>query len=384
MRRIAYICADPGVPVFGCKGSSVHVQEIVRAMARTGAQVMLFARKFGGAVPPGLEDVECLGLPGVQEKEPAQREQALIQSNALIAEFLERHGPFDMVYERYALWSDAAMRWARRKGIASVLEVNAPLIEEQAKHRGLHDCGAAERIAASVFADADTVIGVSSGVGSYLADRGVAADKVRIIPNGVSVGRFDPAPRPRDGALVVGFVGTLKPWHGVDTLITAVRMARERGVPARLLIVGDGPERARIQTQLDQAGLADITELTGAVAPGDIAPLIARMDVAMAPYPDLPDFYFSPLKIMEYMAAGRATIASRIGDIDGLITHGEDGLLCPPGHAAAISEALVRLHRDPDLRERLGRAARAKAAAEMGWDSVVARIFARTRELAPC
>lgn len=384
MKRIAYICSDPGVPVFGCKGSSIHVQEVVRALVRTGAQVMLFARKFGGGVPAGLEDVECLGLPSVQEKEPALREQALIETNALIGSFLDLHSPFDMVYERYALWSDAAMAWARRRGVASVLEVNAPLIEEQSKHRGLHDRAAAERIATSVFADADTIIGVSSGVGQYLDDCRVPAEKVHIIPNGVSVDRFDPASRPRDGAQVVGFVGTLKPWHGVGTLIKAVQIARGRGVPARLLIVGDGPERPALEAQLKQAGMADMAELTGAVASHNIAPLIARMDVCTAPYPDLQDFYFSPLKIMEYMAAGRATIASRIGDIDGLVTHEENGLLCAPGSADAIADALERLHHDPDLRERLGRNARAKAVAEMGWDSVVARILALSRELAPC
>lgn len=384
MSRIAYICADPGVPVFGCKGSSVHVQEVIRAMIRAGHDVMLFASKFGGAVPPGLESVECLGLPSAQERDPARREQALIDTNALIPAFLDQHGRFDMVYERYALWSDGAMAWARRRGVASVLEINAPLIEEQARHRGLHDRRAAERIAARVFADADDIVAVSSGVAGYLAQRSVATEKVHIIPNGVTVDRFDPAPRPRDGKLVIGFVGTLKPWHGVDTLITAVQIARERGVPARLLIVGDGPERAALEVQLQQAGLAAVTELTGAVAPGDIAPLIARMDVATAPYPDMPDFYFSPLKIMEYMAAGRATIASRIGDIDGLISHSVDGLLCPPGSADAMADVLVCLHGDPDLRERLGRNARAKADAEMGWDSVVARIFALSRELAPC
>lgn len=384
MKRIAYVCADPGVPVFGCKGSSVHVQEVVRAMVRTGAQVMLFASKFGGGVPFGLEDVECLGLPSVQEKGPARREQALIETNALIADFLDQHGRFDMVYERYALWSAAAMAWARRKDVASVLEVNAPLIEEQAKHRGLYDRGAAERIAVRVFADADHIVGVSSGVAVYLAERSVPPHKVHVIPNGVSVDRFNPSPRPRDNRLVVGFVGTLKPWHGVDTLIQAVRIAHDRGVPARLLIIGDGPERAALEAQLEQTGLAEVTELTGAVAPSDIAPLIARMDVATAPYPDLQDFYFSPLKIMEYMAAGRATIASRIGDIDGLITHGEDGLLCAPGSANAIADAIARLHHDPELRERLGKNARAKAVAEMGWDSVVDRIFALSRELAPC
>ncbi len=384
MTRIAYICADPGVPVFGCKGSSVHVQEVIRAMLRSGAGVSLFASRFGGEIPEGLEGTECVALPQVEIREGAAREQAQIAAAEQLPDLLDRHGPFGMVYERYSLWSHAAMGWARGRGIPALLEVNAPLIEEQAEHRELHDHAAAQRIGACAFAGARNIIAVSSGVAAYLTRSGVALGKVHVVPNGVATHRFDPAPRPRGDALVVGFVGTLKPWHGLAILVEAARIARGREVPLRLLVVGDGPERGELEAQLRSSGLADVTELTGAVSPGEIPGLIARMDVAVAPYPDLPDFYFSPLKIMEYMAAGRATVASRIGDIDGLIVHGENGMLCHPGQASAIADALVQLHRDPALRDKLGENARAKALAELGWDSVVARILALAREPAPC
>ena len=90
---------------------------------------------------------------------------------------------------------------------------------------------------------------------------------------------------------------------------------------------------------LADRGLTNRTELTGAVEPAEIPALLARMDIAVAPYPDLADFYFSPLKVMEYMAAGRAVVASRIGDIDGLIRHGETGLLCAAGDRDALAQA---------------------------------------------
>jgi glycosyltransferase involved in cell wall biosynthesis len=155
-------------------------------------------------------------------------------------------------------------------------------------------------------------------------------------------------------------------------------------MPVRLLIVGDGPERTNLQRQLDAAGLGRVSELTGAVDPAKIPALIARMDVAVAPYPQQSGFYFSPLKIMEYMAAGRAVIASRIGDIDGLVTHEVDGLLCPAGDTQAFADAIIRLHRDPELRANLGFAARDKAVRELGWDSVVERILDLAAETIPC
>jgi glycosyltransferase involved in cell wall biosynthesis len=289
-----------------------------------------------------------------------------------------------MVYERYALWSHAAMRWARSHGVRSLLEVNAPLVDEQEKHRGLADRLGAEIFTDMAFDSADKLIAVSHGVADWLLASGVSADRIQVIGNGVDVGRFKPAERTGSDPFTVGFVGTLKPWHGLPALVEAARLVREAGVPLRLLIVGDGPERDPISVELAAAGLDACTEFTGAVPSERIPALIQRMDVALAPYPALPDFYFSPLKIAEYMATGVAVVASRIGDIGRLITHDQDGLLCPPGDAKAFASAILRLHRDPGLRERLGTAARVKAERELGWDAAVARILDLTPEMAPC
>ncbi len=384
MKRIAYVCADPGVPVFGCKGSSVHVQEVIRAFIRGGASITLFARRFGGDTPAGLEAVKCIALPRPSTNDAAARERALFEVNADLPGRLDAEPVFDMVYERHALWSHAAMIWARSRSVPAVLEVNAPLIEEQAEHRVLHDRAAAEASARRAYDAADHTIAVSSGVAAWLAEFGVMETKLHVIPNGVDTRRFLPVEHGGASKLTIGFVGTLKPWHGLSILVEAARIALKADVPVRLLIVGDGPERASLQGQLAAAGLGRVSELTGAVEPAKIPALIARMDVAVAPYPQQPNFYFSPLKIMEYMAAGRAVIASRIGDIDGLVTDEVDGLLCPAGDAQAFADAIIRLHRDPELRANLGFAARDKAVRELGWDSVVERILDLAVETVPC
>src|SRR5690606_13714515 len=126
-------------------------------------------------------------------------------------------------------------------------------------------------------------------------------------------------------AVTVGFVGTLKPWHGVSLLLEAFARLAADFAGVRLLIVGDGPERAALDQQAAALGIASLTEFTGAVDPELIPALLAEMDVAVAPYPRLDDFYFSPLKVLEYMAAGRAVVASRIGMIPEWIEHAGTG-----------------------------------------------------------
>ncbi len=382
--RIAYICADPGVPVFGTKGCSIHVQEIIRALSRLGHEVTLFARRWGGEAPTDLADIHCVELIRPTSAGGSARELELGHLDTAIAPLLDTHGPFDMLYERYALWSSAALKWAQRNGVPSVLEVNAPLVEEQATHRQLVHRELAEMLSSEAFGAADRIVAVSTGVANWLKREVVEGAKIDIVANGVDAARFLPAYNQQHAEPVIGFVGTLKPWHGLNILVDAAELLKAHDLPFRLLLVGDGPERATLEQALADRELTNRTELTGAVAPAAIPALLARMDIAVAPYPDLADFYFSPLKVMEYMAAGRAVVASRIGDIDGLIRHNETGLLCPAGDRDALAYALGQLIRSPDSRARLGSAARDHALAELGWESVARRMLAQARERVAC
>jgi glycosyltransferase involved in cell wall biosynthesis len=374
--KIAYLSADPGVPVFGRKGCSLHVQEMLRALRGLGAHVSLFASRRGGEAPPDLVDVPLHLLPATSRDDPAAREQALLAANADLAEKLRATAPFDLVYERYSLWSHAGLEAARAAGIPTVLEVNAPLIEEQHRYRTLHDAGAAIRSARRVFAAADVLIAVSTGVANYLEDFKEARGRVHVVPNGVDVTRFEQrSASTRSEAFCIGFVGTLKPWHGLDVLLDAYAGFHGQVPDSRLLIVGHGPELDAVVAQAERLGIAEHVVMTGAVDPQRIPELLAAMDVGVAPYPETADFYFSPLKVYEYMAAGLAVVASRIGQLDELIADGQDGLLCPPGDAVALTAALVRLHANLPLRQAMGRRARAKMLAEHTWSAVAQQVL---------
>jgi glycosyltransferase involved in cell wall biosynthesis len=171
----------------------------------------------------------------------------------------------------------------------------------------------------------------------------------------------------------------LKPWHGVPGLIHGVAQANERTTDPslrwRLLIVGDGPGREDLQRLAESLNVP--AAFTGAIPPADVPGLLADCDAAAAPYPpDTPggDDYFSPLKVFEYMAAALPVVASAVGQIPSIIQNGRTGILVPPGEPAALANALIRLGEDPNLRERLGLAARSDAVQRFSWSGVLSRI----------
>ncbi len=377
--RIAYICMDQGIPVFGRKGCSIHVQEVLRGLIRHGAEIELFTPRPEGSPPVDLRSVRVHPLPIPAHKHPPAREAAAFRFNTELRQALEDEGHFDLVYERYSLWSHAGMDHAQRRGVPGLLEVNAPLIAEQAQHRILVDRARAEWVAHRVFGNATALIAVSQGVASYLESYPCTEQRVHIIPNGVNSDRFPADVRaslpPAPGVFTIGFVGTLKPWHGLQALVDAFARVHAVDATVRLLMVGEGPQRAPLEAELTARGLRDAVHFTGSVDPADIPGLLASMDAAVAPYSCLPHFYFSPLKVYEYMAAGLAVVASRIGELDGLIDHGVSGLLCAPGDPVELACSLLELRADPALRTRLGQAARAKVLEAHTWDWTVLRIL---------
>jgi glycosyltransferase involved in cell wall biosynthesis len=379
MMRLAYVCADQGVPVFGQKGCSIHVQEVVRAMAGIGAAVELFTPRHEGCPPAGLEDVTIHPLPIIRNRNQAAREQTALSQNERLRQELERFGPYDLVHERYSLWSFAGMEYATQAGVPGVLEVNAPLIEEQARYRGLVDRASAVRVARHAFAAATALIAVSREVAAYLEEYPETGGRIHVVPNGVNPNRFRPGLPPSlpggPGEFTVGFVGSLKPWHGLETLVDAFELFHRCLPEARLLIVGEGPERANVEKRVSEFGLGARVHLTGGVAASDIPGLLASMNVAVAPYVASPNFYFSPLKVYEYMAVGLPVVASRMGQLAALIQHGVNGLLCTPDEPAELAGALEQLHCNAELRACLGQAARETVDKDHSWQSVVERII---------
>ena len=372
--RIAYVSADHGIPVFGDKGACVHVQELVRAFAALGHDVHLLAARLGTggeSLPCVAEKIAVQAVPPRPESEAADDPQRLEKerrylriADAAEARLLALHAeqPFDAVYERYSLWSRAGVRAARKLGIPCIVEMNAPLLLEQQRYRKLELAGEAAAVEREVLTGADAVLCVSEEVAAYARSRGAAAT-ARVVPNGVDLERFHdgvPAwPLPgQEHSLVVGFVGSLKEWHGVDVLLEAFALLHAEAPDTHLLIAGDGPMRGFVEGFARGARLDGAITVTGWLPHRELPAVLRRMDVATAPYPQLDGFYFSPLKLFEYLAAGVPVVASRIGQVEQVIAHGRTGLLCEPGDAACFARCILELAARPARRLALARAGR--------------------------
>lgn len=379
--RIAYVTADRGIPVFGEKGASIHIQEMITAFGKLGHEVRVLTARRGEG-DNAIADVEEVKATAVGTDRAEKERAAMAQADAIEARLMSlwREWPFDLIYERYSLWSAAGCRAARRLGVPVVTEVNAPLVLEQAAFRSLVCTDEARAIEAEVLAGSDGLAAVSRQMADYLTEAGADPVRVHVIGNAVDTTHFHPdvpatqlASIPAD-AFVVGFTGSLKMWHGVDTLLHAFREFRANQPQAHLLICGDGPKRGWIEGYVAGAGLSRSVTLAGWVDHAALPGLIARMDVATAPYPEAEAHYFSPLKLFEYLAMGRPVVASDIGQTAELLSGSPAAKLLPPGDAAALTAALHDLHAAPARRAAMSAAA-AIEGARHDWTRNAARVI---------
>lgn len=373
------VLADTGIPVGGTKGASVHVGELARAFAAQGAEVLIVAERAAGPPPPGIR--LHLADPGPVPKGPAGELRRVAAGERLLAEAAPLLAKFEpnIVYERLSLFFGGTADLAAQLGAARLVEVNAPIDEERARHFGLEHRDLADRLLRQAL-DGATAVAVSEALVGWTEARGAA--RVLVVANGADPARFDPsrhidcAGRLRrawglQGSEVVGFAGSLKPWHGVETLIDAVEALGDARPGLRLVVVGDGPCRQQLEDRALGRGVG--ARFLGAVSYEVMACHLAAFDVVAAPYRAEPGFYFCPLKVLEAMAAARAVVASDVGAVGELL--GGTGSVVAPGDPAALGDAIGALLSDPGRRLALGSAARERAASEHSWEAVARRLL---------
>ncbi|MBA3482575.1 MAG: glycosyltransferase family 4 protein [Pirellulales bacterium] len=428
--RILYVCTDLSIPILGQHGAAVHVRSLVAALERGGNQVIVAAPLLNkspwerpAAISARVQHLPTAGdtnaavlaikafnrTLGVNNTLPSEVRRILYNKDLprqLRGQFTDQ--PPDFVYERASLLSTAGVQIARELNRPLVIELNAPLAVEQAAYRRscLGDLSAqAERWSLS---QADLVLVVSAALREYVLGLGVEACRVHVVPNGVDSALFrskwdrtsgvgershDPGRRSdrtgeigaaeTNGRSVLGFVGGLRPWHGVEILPRLIERLKPRHPNIRLVIVGDGPLRANLERDFDERGLGDHVHFTGGAPHEEVPQWIGRFDVALAPYgPTEHAFYFSPLKLFEYMACGVPTVAARLGQIEEVVRHGETGLLYAPGELDALTAACDRLLNDVALRQDLGQRAAEEIHRRYTWDQNAARVVELVQSLA--
>ncbi len=410
--KILYICADFGIPVLGTKGAAVHVREMIAALKRAGHSVTLAAPKLQKNLWENPEEIasRLLHLPPA----PANREtmkdltefeemlgettplpgqiRRMLYNKEMAHQLLRRfttHPP-DLIYERAALFSTVGVMVAETLNKPLILELNAPLADEQSAYRGECLGGLAKKTEDFVLKRSDAILSVSALLKQYAVSAGADPGRVHVSPNGVNLQAFQKNTDTKKTRAtwglgtgpVIGFVGGLRPWHGVGALPALLERLRPKHPDMQLVIAGEGPLRPALQRAFDALGCADSVCFTGAISHKKIAALVPCFDIALAPYEKLEhDFYFSPLKLFEYMACGVTVVAADAGQIGEIITHGQTGLLYPPGETEALVACCEQLLAAPRLSRQMGQAAAKEIRANYTWDHNAARVVSVFKRL---
>lgn len=359
----------------------VHVRALCQAFRDRGHRVRVVAppRRYGGggdegagarigrrAIPQWAYELLALAYNG----------PAFLMLTAAI--LWERP---NLVYERYALFNVAGRLAAALFRVPFVLEVNAPLSLEMQREGGLVFRGLAQRLEDWLCSRATQTVVVSGAMARILEARGVPAGRLAVIPNGVDRRAFHPGV---DGSVVrqelglndsfvVGFVGWVRPWHGVDRLLQAAARLQATVPDLVVLVVGGGPAIPELREQATALGLGDQVRFVGSVVQPAVPAYVAAMDVAVQP--DVTE-YASPIKLFEYLALGKAVVAPAKPNIAEVVADGRDALLFEPGSAEALAGCLQRLWQDPGLRRELAaRAGRLVAERGFTWEANADRVI---------
>lgn len=397
--NILYLCADSGIPYNGVKGGAIHMKEIVSGFAGNNCDVTVIARDAAGS--SNTPQVTTYNLPDIKDSRIIEIFGELFDDEAITREFDNFHRnpdleslldeihskkDIDVVYERYSLFNVAGLRFSKKNNIPHILEVNAPLISEAQKYRKLAFSDTAAAVEKTLFGNADHIIAVSGELKEYIK-AGYPDASITVIPNGVRFDHFASGTSNRtskddDGIFTVGFLGSLKPWHGVEILIDSFARLAKEDDESRLLIIGDNKKQDRgLVKRCRKKGIEDRVTFTGAVEYDNIPAWLHKADVLTAPYPMIENFYFSSLKVFEYMASGKAIVASNIGQISSILKHGRTGILVRPGDIDSLTDALRKLKEDADLRARLGERAQVEARLKHTWNHRVIDILKIIRKL---
>lgn len=367
-------------------GQFVHIAEMVHALEQEGAEVVV--------VGPGAVDNQSFGgesglISQLKKRLPRAFYELLeLTYSALDYWKLHRaiveHRP-DVIYERYNLLFVSGV-WARqRHALPLLLEVNAPLLDERSRYDGIALHKLARWSERHVWRGADHVFTVTGVLARRIAHEAVAGTRITVTPNGIEPEQFAGLPSREEakrqlglnGRLVLGFTGFVREWHGLDGILDL--MVEYPDLNLHLLLVGDGPARAPLESRARELGLSDRITFTGVIEREQVPTYVMAFDVALQPAV-VP--YASPLKLFEYLAAGCAIVAPASENILEILTNECNALLFDPEQPQTRTDAILRLANDAALRQRLGEAAASTISErELTWRTNARRVLEIAEDL---
>jgi glycosyltransferase involved in cell wall biosynthesis len=383
-------------------GSVGHVAGVVNGLAAAAYDVDLATLVEPIGIAPGvtvheLEPPTPFGLPF---EGTYYRANQTVTHQALE---LARRAPPALVYQRMSIASYSGVLISRARRIPLVLEYNGSEVwvasNWGAGLRYEREARLAEEVS---LRHAHLVVTVSEALRNDLLAQRVDSGRIVMHPNGVDPDVFSPeldgaAVRERlgipPGATVVGFIGTFGQWHGAEVLARSIGLLRDDDVV--FLLVGDGLRLPAVRETVEALGASDRVRFTGLVPQLEAPEYLAASDVLVSPHianADGTAFFGSPTKLFEYMASGKAIVASRLDQIADVLTPSLDAaalpeelpapgepalaILAAPGDDAELAVALRFAIGRPEWRKVLGSNARNEALTHYTWSHHVAAILA--------
>lgn len=376
--RLIYVASGIAVP--GSYGGSTHTFEVAHGLAALGHDVHVVAhhpqRQLSTALRPQSAELAGFQLHYVDLPKPLS-----LVGYPHIARLLRQVRP-DALMERYYNFAGAGMLAAHRAKIPSLLEVNALIVDPPAVFkRRLDDrlggplqrwAVAQCRMAARIVTPLHTTVPAQ-----------IARDKIVELPWGANVDRFKPQTDPQvaqqlraqlgipaDRSTVV-FLGSFRAWHGVGDFVAAGLRLLDAGENVQMLLIGSGPERAATEAAVGR--WRERFTFAGSVDHDRVPDYLALAAVGVAPFNTAPHpalraagFFWSPLKIYEYMAMSLPVVTANIPPLDTIIQPGQQGALFREGDIADLAEAIRRVLHAPD-RAAMGERARQRVVEHYSW-----------------
>ncbi len=359
-------------------GAAVHVRELEKGLKQCGHSVKVYyLNRF-----TSVEESVRSRLRSFLKKKLGRY---LNQINGLLAngryfvkewKILSLERP-EVVLVRYNLLNFSLPIVSFIRKVPFLLEVNAPMAYESRKfaRQVIQLPFIPEVLERLNLVLANKVIVVSQELKDYYLNWHIPSEKIVVVPNGVDERKFHPeisseAIRSRyelKNKIVIGFIGTFHYWHGLDNLLQLIEITLSRFNNTAFLLVGDGPLKKDLEEKLKQRRYSDRVVFSGYVSHDEIPEYLNAMDIVLLTYPKLDFFYYSPLKLFEYMAEGKAVLASRIGQIEKVIRDGVNGMLFEPENIDELKEKLFLLITKNYLRRKLGRNARKTILEQFTW-----------------
>jgi len=279
----------------------------------------------------------------------------------------------DFIFERYALFGAVGALLAVHLSLPWVLEVNYTSQNRLVRQRSKALGPLAKLIELKVFPRCTGIVTVSSSLKDHLVrDYSLHPEKIVVLPNAADPDVFHPEVHPQqncggyrlDGECF-GFVGGFYPWHGLDLLLDAFLSLWDSFPNAKLLLIGDGPEKARLLSRVKEAGAQGRVYFAGKVPHNDLPKWISAFHVGVMPDSNE---YGSPMKIFEYMSMGKPVIVPDYLPLRDAVDDQVEGMIFAPGNIEALAGQMRRLLGDPALYGHMAEAARRRVIFRHNWE----------------